>query len=288
MKNPAITVLMPVYNGEKYLKEAIESILNQTFTDFEFLIINDGSKDNSALMIKQYGDKRIKLIQHKANLGLIKTLNEGMKLAKGRYLARMDADDISAPTRLFKQFTFMEKRPGVAVCGSWARGIDENGKRTSALKAPSGLVMKYNYWKPSPIIHPSAFMRLSAVSKHQFDDNALHAEDYDFWLKVAKDSKLCNIREYLLNYRVHSGSISSKNREEQLKSSYRSFINHIADGLEITFEEFKSLSSLDYEKSAKIRIRALKKISRKIKIPHYFMLLDNTVYALKKKLYGKK
>ena len=125
--NPKVTVLMPVYNGEKYLKEAITSILLQTFDDFEFLIINDGSSDASVDIIQSFRDPRIRLVHNDTNIGLIATLNKGLKLAHGKYVARMDQDDISLPRRLEKQTYFMDNNPDVGVCGTWIKlfmGLD--------------------------------------------------------------------------------------------------------------------------------------------------------------------
>ena len=121
--NPLVTVLMSVYNGEKYLERAIKSILNQTFKDFEFLIINDGSTDNSVKIIQSFNDLRLRLIHNESNIGLIKTLNKGLKLSNGKYIARMDCDDISLPKRLSIQASFMEKYPEIGVCGSWVKII---------------------------------------------------------------------------------------------------------------------------------------------------------------------
>jgi len=118
MKEPKVTVLMPVYNGEKYLNEAIDSILGQTFKDFKFLIINDGSTDGTADILKSYKDSRIKVTNNEKNIGLTKSLNKGLKMAKSEYIARMDADDISLPTRLQKQVEFMDSHPKVGVCGT--------------------------------------------------------------------------------------------------------------------------------------------------------------------------
>ncbi len=121
MKKPLVSVIMPVYNAEKYVGEAIESILNQTFTDFEFLIFNDGSTDNSSKIIKSYKDDRIIFFDYKENFGYVKHLNDGIKLAKGEYIARMDADDISLPERFQKQYDFLEKNKDVVLCGTWYR-----------------------------------------------------------------------------------------------------------------------------------------------------------------------
>ena len=127
IKMPKVTVLMSVYNGEKHLREAIDSILNQTFGDFEFLIINDGSTDRTADILQSYQDSRIKIIHNEKNIGLTKSLNKGLKLAKGEYLARMDADDISYPNRLEVQYEYMEKNPNVGIVGSWNDVIDDIG-----------------------------------------------------------------------------------------------------------------------------------------------------------------
>src|SRR2546423_6687976 len=124
---PRVSVLMPVYDVAKYLREAIDSILGQTFTDFEFIIIDDASTDRSAEIINSYNDPRIRFIQNEKNVGLIATLNRGLDLAYGEYLARMDQDDVSLPERLAKQVAFMETASDVAASGTWARDIDDKG-----------------------------------------------------------------------------------------------------------------------------------------------------------------
>ncbi|HKQ33129.1 MAG TPA: glycosyltransferase family A protein, partial [Thermodesulfobacteriota bacterium] len=116
---PKVTVLMTVYNGEKFLNEAIDGILNQTFRDFEFLIINDGSTDGSREIIKSYKDPRINLVDNESNIGLTASLNRGLSLAGGEYIARQDADDISLPERLEKQISILERNPDIALLGSW-------------------------------------------------------------------------------------------------------------------------------------------------------------------------
>ena len=126
MRNPKITVLMPVYNGEKYLREAIGSILNQTFNDFEFLIINDSSTDSTREIILSYDDTRIRLEDNEKNIGLTHSLNKGLRLAKGKYVARMDADDISLPDRLEKQLAVIENNTDVSIVACWIDIIDKN------------------------------------------------------------------------------------------------------------------------------------------------------------------
>ena len=135
---PQVSIIMPVYNGEKFLKEAIESILSQTFTDFEFIIVNDGSIDSSLKIIREYAnrDSRIKIIDQK-NTGIIGALNNALKASKGTYIARMDSDDISNPDRLKKQIEYIEKE-NAYLCGTWAISIDKNGKE---IKQPANAVL---------------------------------------------------------------------------------------------------------------------------------------------------
>jgi len=128
MKNPEVTVLMSVYNGEKYLREAIDSILNQTFTDFEFLIVNDGSTDRTAEILRSYDDPRIIIINNEKNIGLTKSLNIGLRMAKGEYIARMDADDVSMPERLQKQIELLNQKKNTGLVGTYYTIINEKGK----------------------------------------------------------------------------------------------------------------------------------------------------------------
>lgn len=220
--NHLITVLMPVYNGEKYLKEAIESILNQTFRDFEFLIINDGSTDNSVKVIKSFNDPRLRLIHNESNLGLIKTLNKGLKMSKGKYIARMDCDDISLPKRLSTQASFMEKNPEVGVCGSWVKIIGLEQKFINKYPKNHAEVRAYLLFN-TPLAHPAVIIRKELVDKYnlEYDEQYKHAEDYELWSRVVNCSKIANIPKVLLHYRMHPESISKKNSSLQAENSNR-------------------------------------------------------------------
>jgi len=136
MVEPKVTVLMPVYNGERYLNEAVDSILGQTFTDFEFLIIDDASTDKTPEILRSYDDPRIRVVTNEENLGLSKSLNKGLALARGEFIARMDADDVSYPYRLQVQHEFMTQHPGAGVIGSWAEYIDRKGEIVHRYRAP--------------------------------------------------------------------------------------------------------------------------------------------------------
>lgn len=220
--SPLITVLMPVYNGEKYLKEAVESILNQTFRDFEFLIINDGSTDNSVGIIQSFNDSRLRLIHNESNLGLIKTLNKGFKLSRGKYIARMDCDDISLPKRLSAQASFMEKHQGIGVCGSWVKVIGLGEKFINKYPLKHEEARAYLLFN-TPFAHPSVIIRKEVIEKYnlEYDEDYKHAEDYELWSRIIEHTKISNIPKVLLHYRAHPESASKKNSSIQTENSNR-------------------------------------------------------------------
>ena len=207
---------MPVHNGEAFVAGAIESILDQTFRDFEFLIIDDGSTDRSVRIIEGYGDSRIRLVRNEQQVELIRTLNRGLELARGRYVARMDADDVSLPKRLERQVGFLEANPGVGACGTW---IVTMGDREGEIwRFPeSAEEIRCRLLFGASLAHPTVCMRRSAFVRHrlQFDEAYPHAEDYQLWSKASEIFPLANIAEPLLRYRVHAGSVSRRHLQEQ-------------------------------------------------------------------------
>lgn len=210
---PKITVLMPVYNGEKYLRDAIESVLNQTYKNFEFIIINDGSTDNSRVIIESYSDNRIILINNKSNIKLIKSLNMGLEIAKGKYVARMDCDDICSPDRLCKQLSFLEKNRDVCLIGSNFKLIDSSGKFISNFLFPQNHnLLCWSLCFYSPICHPSVMFRKDVVcSIGGYNMKCLHAEDYDLWYRLSKNNKIANLPDFLLYLRKHQNNVSLTN-----------------------------------------------------------------------------
>ena len=165
------TVLMPVYNGEKYIREAMDSILNQTFNDFEFLIVNDGSTDSTKQLIESYPDPRIRLVNQE-NRGVAKSLNRGLRLAKGKYIARMDADDISLPDRLAKQIEVLESNPDVDITVSCIEGIDSQGNlRTQQWQADREAIRHNEIIHRLPvencIAHPAIIIRANVLKKRR-------------------------------------------------------------------------------------------------------------------------
>lgn len=218
--NPLVTVLLPAFNADKYLSPAIESILSQTFSDFEFLIINDGSSDHTEEIILSYKDSRIKYVKNKKNLGLITTLNKGLELAKGKYIARMDADDIAMPKRLEKQFNFMEKHNEVGLCGSFLKNIGDQDNNVKFETEDAHI--RFRLLFSTYLRHPTAMLRQSVLLKHNiiYRSTYKHVEDHKMWIEVSRYSKLAILPEVLLQYRVHEYSISkSKNREQAVIES---------------------------------------------------------------------
>ena len=219
-----VTVLMPVYNASEFLRETMDSILGQTYKNFEFLIINDGSKDDSVQIIESYADKRIKLIHNEENIGLIETLNKGIELAQGKYIVRMDADDIAELNRIEIQVNYMEKNSDVAVAGS--NGMMFLSKKPM-VKKPTDFPIKYSEIKckllfESPIMHPAVIMRRDILidNSYRYRDEYKDTEDYGLWIEIAREHKIVNIPNRLLNYRIVSSSITNralKNMRERIK-----------------------------------------------------------------------
>lgn len=245
-KDPIISVIMPVYNAEKYLDEAIQSILNQTYKDFEFIIINDGSTDDSLKIIEDYAkqDNRIVLI-NRENRGLITSLNEGLERANGTYLARMDADDISLPERFQQQLEYMEKNE-LDICGCHYFLINEVGAYIDCAIVPlKNNSFLYYLSVTTPFAHPSVMIKKSFIEKNKIaygKGQCKYAEDYDLWIYFwEKSAKFGNVDLFLFKYRHLTNSLSKKNRNqisrEKKKLSTKFILNnqtHIIEGLRNT------------------------------------------------------
>lgn len=216
---PEVSVVMSVFNGGKYLELAIRSILEQSFQDFEFIIINDGSTDDSEKIIKEFAlkDRRIRLISRE-NRGLVNSLNEGVNLARAPLIARMDADDIALPSRFSEQLKYLKKNPSIVCVGSDPIIIDDDGDELIHLQTPStnDMIQHLLLSGHCPIEHPSVvfrkhiFMQLGGYRK-KYET----AEDYDLWLRMGEVGELANINKPLIKYRYLNSSISGKNQKSQ-------------------------------------------------------------------------
>lgn len=222
---------MSVYNGERFLAEAIESILDQSFSDFEFLILNDGSHDSSRSIIDGFAirDARIKAI-HRQNRGLIASLNEMIAMARAPLIARMDADDRSMPERFARQYAFMRDNPGHGVIGCWSEDIDQSGARVwlDGLDQPTrhaDFLIAMDAGR-SVFCHPSVMMQRDLVlGVGGYHAAFHHCEDYDLWLRLAGLTKFANLTERLLQYRQSSQQITKQHSEEL---TYGSLVARIA------------------------------------------------------------
>lgn len=218
MKQPQLSVILPVYNAAKFLRETIDAVLAQSFTDFEFIIINDGSSDNSQSIIESYTDPRIvKVVQ--ANQGLAATLNNALQLAKSDLIARQDNDDISYPDRFQKQVAFLNANPHIAMLGTAARIVDEKGRASSRFHYhPTDVVMlRYLLLFDNPFVHASVMFRKAAVlAAGGYDKSSNYFEDHRLWSKLSQKYDLANLPDVLMDYReVASGMSKSANDYSQ-------------------------------------------------------------------------
>ncbi len=204
---PEITVLMPVYNAEKYLSQSIESILSQSYSDFEFLMIDDGSTDSSVEIINSYKDSRIRLVRNEQNLGISETLNKGIELASCDLIARMDADDISLPERLMKQYHYMNENPDVSLVSTNIEKITGDGETIHIFEANPDFMYFNLTFHCYGIYHPTVMYRKQAVQSVGMYPLA-HSEDFRLWSKLIRKYLFYNIPEILVKYRVSEQSIS--------------------------------------------------------------------------------
>lgn len=217
---PILSIVMPVYNRADYLRESLESILNQSFSDFEFIIIDDGSSDGSVEIIQSYKDERINLFVNSENKGIVYSRNRGLKEAEGKYTAMFDSDDIALPDKFEKQTDFLEKHPDYAMCGTWVKWIDENGQLTGEkwkLPAPPekipAIMLFRNYF-----VQPTVVIRREAIPEGGYSEGFDIVEDSKMWFDVSLKHKVANLPEYLLHYRVHSGNVSNRS-EKHIRNS---------------------------------------------------------------------
>ncbi|UJF33207.1 glycosyltransferase family 2 protein [Paenibacillus hexagrammi] len=213
MKSPFISVIMPVYNGESFVAEAVESVLSQTFTDFEMIIINDASTDRTADILEAYQDPRIVVVHNKANLRVASSLNKGILLAKGTYIVRMDADDRCMPERFAKQVAFMERNPDCAVCSSSVRIMGSNRIVSFPMnheEISSHLVFY------CCIAHPTVMLRKEAIFEFSllYSANMKEAEDYELWTRASRLVDMHVLEEPLLEYRLHPNQATVRGFQE--------------------------------------------------------------------------
>jgi glycosyltransferase involved in cell wall biosynthesis len=220
---------MPVFNAERYLDEAITSVLCQHFKDFEFIIINDGSTDGTAARLASWAkqDDRIRIIEQ-TNKGVTRSLNVALAEARGRFIARMDSDDVALPARFERQLATINTDPQLLVVGGWVTVIDEMGRSLYPMRFPVGsaVIEQCLLAQKNPLCHPCTMIRAEAM-RHVggYCDEMRTAQDYDLWLRLSEIGKLDNVPETLLRYRRHAGAISWRRADEQSRAAWRACAN---------------------------------------------------------------
>ncbi len=220
--NPLVSVLMPVYNSEEYVGQAIESILNQTYKKFEFIIIDDASTDSTLNILKNFSrkEKRIILIQNKKNLGATKSLNKGLKLAKRKYIIRMDADDWSYPERFKLQVELMERNPTVVVSGSYVEVCNSSLKTRYIRKYHLfDTEIRKHIFRYSPFAHPATIWRSNVLKKERYNESLTTCQDYELYFRAGKIGRFMNLDKRLLKLRLHNRSVSVIQKDLQWKNT---------------------------------------------------------------------
>lgn len=216
---PHVSVVMAVKDGRKYLRQAMDSVLGQTYGDFEFIIIDDDSTDETLQILGRYDDPRIRLMQNQSHLGLSRSLNSGLNAARGEYIARMDADDVCLPERLEKQVRFLDRHAEVAALGTGIRFMDEQGKAIRDVQMPTDdALIKWKLCFMNPIAHPSVMMRRAAIDAiGGYDPELTCSQDYDLWWRLSGHNQLANLPDILMLLRQHAGQVTSVSRGEQFE-----------------------------------------------------------------------
>jgi glycosyltransferase involved in cell wall biosynthesis len=242
-----VTVLLCVHNDGRYLPESVGSLLAQTFTDFELLVIDDGSTDGAADFLRTLADPRVRVVRNETNLGLTRSLNIGLDEATGTYVARMDADDVALPRRLEKQLDFLEANPDVGVLGTSRTLIDEGGNFVAEAPAlPDDRSIRRKCLLGNPLAHPTVMLRRDVFDRHglRYDERYATAQDYELWTRLLPLTKAANLPEPLLRYRLRNGSVGATRKAEQLANHDRiahAAIRRLVPGFEISLAEVSQL-----------------------------------------------
>ena len=243
MSKPEVSVIMPVYNAAPYLRDAIDSIVAQTFQNWELILLNDGSTDNSLQIAQSYTDPRIRILDSEKNYGLIHQLNRGMEAAQGRYIARLDADDIALPGRLQRQFDYLEQHPEIGLLGGFARviGTDEIMQHsTSREDIVIELLHRNAYIHSTVMFRKSVFLAVS----NGFNEEYKHAEDYHIWQLFALHTGVANLNEVLIQYRMHEQQVSKLHAAGLETSANKVRLEYVAAALKIELTESEQRTHL--------------------------------------------
>ena len=217
---PPISVVMAVWNGEPYLRAAVDSILHQDFEDFEFIIVDDGSTDNTAAILDTYEDPRIVRMKNDANLGLAKSLNRGLDAARGTYIARQDADDVSLPDRFAKQLKFLEEHQEICILGTGCRLIDDADRPGAiSLQPQDDLAIRWQMLFANAFFHTSVMVRRSILEENglRYDQTIRFSQDFDLWARTIEQANGANLSDPLVELRIHDDSVSRRHSDAQIE-----------------------------------------------------------------------
>ena len=275
MGHPVISLIMPVYNAkETEFRQAIESILNQTFEDFEFIIINDGSDNNSEEVALSYSDDRIRYIKNDYNMKLIKTLNKGLGLTNGKYIARLDSDDFCDKTRFEKQFNYLETNPNIGLLGTFIT-IEPTGEKTPLLTNPKEIKILLRYGH-NCLAHSSVMFRKSVIDAHNlnYGEYCIYAEDYKLWTEMSLYCDITNLPEYLVSYRLSNDGICATHTAEQQKMTNLIVLDNIISDFDCNKDFMYSiltkytkniqLTKLEYYAAEALLLQAIKYIKANV------------------------
>ena len=258
-----VSIIMPAYNAEKYIGEAIESILSQTYTDYEFIIINDGSTDKTEKIIRSYDDSRIVYLENEKNSGIVVTLNKGLDYATGEYIARMDADDISVNNRLEKQVAYMEKNKKVGLLGTGIRVFGTEIQQYDRVFTTDSKQLKAELIFNSCVAHPTVMIRREILEQNhlRYNEEFAGAEDYCLWWEIAKVSSIATLKDILLNYRIHSSQIT-KQKDMQYYSMMQKLMKQRFEdiGVSVSNDEETAFAMYcfgEYEKYSGLNLKML-------------------------------
>jgi glycosyltransferase involved in cell wall biosynthesis len=272
MTGPAVSVVLPVFNGAGTVAASIDSILGQTFGDLELLVVDDGSTDGTADIVASYADRRVRYVANGANVGIARALNRGIELARAPWIARMDADDVALPRRLERQVQAVTQHPEWDACGSFTIKVAPDGTRLRRGNMRPGRVRRSWAWLPSPFGHGTVMIRTDVARRNPYSEDALHCEDYELFLRLTHAGyRLHVLRRSLVLSLVHAESITSRHRRVQLTETHRVFRRYYPHA-EVAADEFEVLiGSRQGDMSFRRRLALMREICRPDPVPAFLV-----------------
>lgn len=276
MISPKVSIIVCVYNSSKFLEYSLKGIIDQTFHNYELIIVNDGSTDGSEIIIEKFLNEDVILINHQKNLGLIQSIRDGIRISRGEYISKIDSDDIPQNDLIKSQVEILDNYPSVGIVGVGFENIDEFGNQLSLTKRSfDNSIIQWDLMFGSPITHSGVMFRKDILINNSLDyrEEFIHSEDYDLWSRFLNISKGINLREPLIKRRIHSKSVSNIYRQEQKKNHLiiaQRIINSRFPKLSINHDQIEDLIRLELDSNNILEIKNIEKI-----VPIYAYLIRN-------------